>query len=66
MAAAVGKTRRRKGRPMHRQTIYKWEWGDLEPSLEYLRALAAFFGCSFDWLVTGRGKRPRYLRQGGG
>ncbi len=66
IAAAVGKSRRRKGRPVHRQTIYRWEWGPREPSLEYLRVLAAHFQCSLSWLVSGAGDGPRYLRHGGG
>ena len=50
---------------MHRQTVYRWEWGQLEPSLENLRALSRVLRCSFNWLVTGRGVAPKYLRQGG-
>ena len=37
------------------QTIYRWEWGATEPSLQELRALADLYGVSHAWLTTGSG-----------
>ncbi len=35
-----------------RQAVSKWETGDAEPELAKLRALAAAFGVSADWLLS--------------
>ncbi len=35
-----------------RQAVSKWETGDAEPELAKLRALAATFGVSTDWLLS--------------
>lgn len=60
VGAAVGAGRKRR---VHRQTVYRWEWGELSPSIDDLGRLALHFATSIDWLVTGRGAGPRYLRQ---
>lgn len=53
---------RKRGEPrrLHRQSIYRWEWG-LVPDVLYLEALAELYRASLDWLVRGEGPAPAYL-----
>lgn len=54
-AKAAGEPRR-----LHRQSIYRWEWGRV-PALVYLTALADLYSATLDWLVRGEGLAPAYL-----
>jgi hypothetical protein len=51
-------------RKLHRQSVYRWEWG-LTPELLYLEAIADLYSASLDWLVRGEGAAPAYLQEGG-
>lgn len=44
-----------------RQTVYRWEWGKIEPGLEDLGTLADLFATTVGWLVRGEGQGPVYL-----
>lgn len=57
--AALGK--RSRPAPLHRQTVYRWEWERIEPTLNDLEQLADLFGATLDWLVRGEGPAPAYL-----
>lgn len=38
-----------------REAVSQWESGKSSPENERLRSAAVLFGCSYDWLATGRG-----------
>lgn len=46
---------------INRQTLYRWEWDENQPSLDDLARLADIFACSLDWLGRGRGRAPACL-----
>jgi transcriptional regulator with XRE-family HTH domain len=46
---------------VHRQTLYRWEWGAIEPELKDLCALADLYAAPMPWLVRGEGSAPAYL-----
>jgi transcriptional regulator with XRE-family HTH domain len=54
LATAVG---------LGKSTIQKWEAGENEPMLSGIRKLAAYFGCTCDYLM-GASDHPQHLRPG--
>lgn len=41
-----------------RQSLYRWEWGWVDPPMPVLRALARLYGTSVGWLANGEGDAP--------
>lgn len=41
------------------EEVVAWESGEREPMASQLRGLSRLFGCSLDWLVSGKGEAER-------
>jgi transcriptional regulator with XRE-family HTH domain len=42
------------------QTVYRWEWGQSEPTLRELEQIAEKCGVSLAWLVAGTHDEPSF------
>lgn len=47
---------------INRQTLYRYERGERDPDIGFIRRVSELTGASVDWLVFGKGEAPACLR----